>query len=900
MIAQVRSLERSFAAGELAPELYGRLDLSRYQTGLAVARNVFVTPHGPAYNRAGFGYLIETKDSTKQSVLLPFSFNDDQTYILEFGDQYIRFHTNGATLLEASQSITAVTAANPGVVTKVAHGYTNGQWLYLSGVTGMTLLNNRYIKVANATANTFELTSIHGGGNINTTAYGAFTAGNMARVYEITSPYLEADLFELHIAQSADVLTIAHNNYAQRELSRLAAASWTLAEIAFTEGPFQDVNDDKRRYVWTLDRNGVLPPVLTNTDGAIGDITMYSDDDIFESEDVGRLVYVKEGPEGPKSFAWAAATAEAVDSYKRAGEHSYHCVIAGTTGTSPPVHTEGARYDGTVMWRYMDSGYGVAKITSYVNAREVKATVQLRLPRGLTGGYLNVGLTGHTATTTWTLSGTGSQTRFAIPAAAIPNSYHYLVTVGGVRQIPYEEFIIDATGDWIDFHVAPALGVNNIVVREFFTARVSTLFGLGAWGAEPGYPAAVSYFGGRIGYAGSAEEPTDIWLSRANKYKNFGNTPLLADDEAINVTVADRKVNKIRDLVALKHLVALTSSRAWHLAGDQDNVLTPSTTAEPGSDVGISTVQSEVVGSHALFVGSSGNKLYKLRYGQGADGTVGYVTDEMSILAEHLLRQKTITDIAFQQKPYPILWCVRSDGQLLGFTYSPEQEVVGWHHHDTAGFFESVAVVNEGTEDVLYAVVRRTINGRTVRYIERMGSRLFVTLADCFFVDAGLSYNGALTATVSGAHHLVGQSVSVLADGGAQAPRVVSADGQVTLDTPAAKVHLGLSYTADFSTLPLVRMQAQAAGQGSLKNPGKVYLRLLESSSFQVGPDENSLIEIPPRTSETYGAPPAVISELVEVPIQGTWTQDGRVFARQSQPLPMTICSIVIEGAIGG
>ena len=108
--------------------------------------------------------------------------------------------------------------------------------MYLSGIVGMTQLNGRYVKVANvnAGANTFELTDIHGGANINTTGYTTYTSGGTAaRVYTLASPYAEADLFDIHFVQSADVLTIVHPSYEPRELRRLGAASWQLSTITF-------------------------------------------------------------------------------------------------------------------------------------------------------------------------------------------------------------------------------------------------------------------------------------------------------------------------------------------------------------------------------------------------------------------------------------------------------------------------------------------------------------------------------------------------------------------------------------------------------------------------------------------------------------------------------------------
>jgi len=187
---------RSFAAGEIAEELYGRVDLAKRQTGLGLSKNFWVLPHGPAQNCPGFKYVLDVKDSTNKVRLVGFAFSDTQTMVLEFGAGWIRFHTAGGTVLEPTTAITGITQANPGVVTDVAHGYANGQTVQLAAIGGMTQLNGRFVKVAGVAANTFQLQDLNGV-NINTTGYGAYTAGGTAaRVYEIVSPYAAADLFD--------------------------------------------------------------------------------------------------------------------------------------------------------------------------------------------------------------------------------------------------------------------------------------------------------------------------------------------------------------------------------------------------------------------------------------------------------------------------------------------------------------------------------------------------------------------------------------------------------------------------------------------------------------------------------------------------------------------------------
>ena len=110
-MADNAKLFRSFAGGVIAPEMYGRLDLDKFQTGLAQAENFIVLPHGPATNRPGLLYTNEARDSTRRVRVIRFAFNRQQTACVELGHNYIRFHTNNATILEASAAIGAISQA---------------------------------------------------------------------------------------------------------------------------------------------------------------------------------------------------------------------------------------------------------------------------------------------------------------------------------------------------------------------------------------------------------------------------------------------------------------------------------------------------------------------------------------------------------------------------------------------------------------------------------------------------------------------------------------------------------------------------------------------------------------------------------------------------------------------
>lgn len=761
----MKTLTRSFAGGEITPELFGRLDLAKFQIGLAKALNFEILPHGPANNRAGFEYVLETKFSAKHSVLLPFSFNTQQTFQLEFGDQYVRFHTLGGTLLEAAKVITGISAANPGKVTSVAHGFNNGEWVFLSGILGPVTLNARYAIVANKTVNDFDLTDL-AGNNINTTALPAYVAGGTtSRVFEVATPYLEAHLFDLHFVQSADVLTITHPTYQQRELRRLSATNWTLT--AFTMAPVQ-----------------AAPTVLVLTPSGAG------------AENNGYIV-----------------TAIATDGL----EESLASIAVSGNGVALAT----ASAFNTITW------------TNAANA--VRYNVYKR-KNGLYG-YIGQALTG--------------------------------VVVG-----------------FKDDNITPDMSRTPPEGADPFVGAGN-------------FPAAVSYYEQRRLFAGTDSKPQNIWMTRSATESNLTYSIPTRDDDSIAFRIAARQSNRIRHILPLADLILLTDGGAWRVTSVNSDAITPSSiSVKPQSTIGASNVQPVIANDAILYAQARGGRLREMRINSNLTVSTVYTSVDASILAPHLVDGYTITSMCFSATPNTQWWGTRSDGLLLGLTYVPEHEVLAWHQHDTQGLFESVCATAEGNEDAVYAIIQRTIKGRTVRYVERKHSRQFTELNECFFVDAGLTYSGAAAMSITGLWHLEGATVSILVDGAEHPQRVVT-NGSVALDYEGSVVVIGLAYNSDLQTLPLA-LQAQAFGQGTQKNVNKVYMRLNKSSRVFVGPAFDKLTELKQRTSEPYGTPPALISDELPLDISPKWASSGEVCLRQSQPLPVTLVSLTLDVALGG
>jgi len=939
--------QRSFAGGEIAPSLYARVDVVKYATGLRTCRNFFVMRHGGVSNRPGTSFVGEVKDSTKTVKLLPFVFNSDQTYVLEFGNLYMRVIRNGAQVTETAQNITGITNANPAVVTYAgADNYANGDEVYISGIVGPigTYLNGRNFKVANvnAAANTFSLQYMDGTA-VNSTGFGAYTSGGtVAEVYTITTPYVEADLQDLQIAQSADVITIVHPNYAPRELSRTGHTSWTLSTITF-------------------EPNTARPAGVTATAGGAGSNTYrYKvtaiDSETFE-ESLGGLNTSSNNITAISQANPAVVTYAGADNFTN-GDTVYITGVVGMTQVNGKEFT-------------------VANVNTGANTFELQGINSTSYTAYSSGGTINrVSVT---------------LTSAAAPSASAPHVVSWTASSGIAEYNVYKE----SNGVYGFIGVASGTSFNDVGIDADTTDTPPAV--RNPFNATGDYPSTVTYIQQRRGFANTDNDTEKVWLSRSANFKNFTVSSPLQDDDAVTFTVAGRQVNEVRHMIDLGKLLIFTSGGEWVIDGDSAGIIRPGeVNPKAQSYYGANTLPPIIIGGNALYVQARGSIIRDLGFDLQTDG---YRGNDLTIFSAHLFDGYTIEDWAYQQIPHSIVWTVRSDGKLIGLTYVREHQLWAWHRHDFDGTVENVCCVPEGTEDALYLVIKRTINGATKRYIERLESRFVDTdaIEDSVFVDCSLSYDGrntaattmtmseynsggwlytstiTLTASVSyftsadvgneihltgsggdvirfeiteyvsgtvvrgkphktvpasmrsvaittwtravdevtGLWHIEGESVSVLGDGfvvanpnnDAYTVRTVT-NGTVTLDKPYGVIHIGLPITADIETLDIDTAQSETLADKK-KIVTKVTLFVETSRGGFIGgePPTNDdddplegLYELKVRNAEDYDNPVALATGTVDVNIESGWNSNGRVFIRQVDPLPLSVLAVVPSG----
>ena len=288
-MARVAAQLTNFTGGELSPRLDGRNDLTKYTSGCKTLENFIVYPHGAAARRPGTTFVAEVANSANKTRLIPFEFSTTQTYMLEFSNLKMRVYKDSGSVLEGDKTISAITKANPAVVTATSHGYENGDEVVITAVGGMTEVNGKRFLVAGKTTNTFQLTN-KDGVNINSSSFTTYTSGGVSnKVFEITTPYTTAQLFDLKFAQSADVMYITHPSHEVEKLSRTGHTAWTLTDVDFTKGPMQDANTT------TTTLNPGQSAVGTGIALVASAVTGINSGSGFLSTDVGRFVFLSGG-----------------------------------------------------------------------------------------------------------------------------------------------------------------------------------------------------------------------------------------------------------------------------------------------------------------------------------------------------------------------------------------------------------------------------------------------------------------------------------------------------------------------------------------------------------------------------------------------------------------------------
>lgn len=549
---------------------------------------------------------------------------------------------------------------------------------------------------------------------------------------------------------------------------------------------------------------------------------------------------------------------------------------------------------------------GFAKITSYTSATSVDADVQENAE-----GRSEL-MPSYTATTIAFYEGDPSATGLEHNDRITDTAGNFVtegfkvgqkVTISGASNSGNNKttgvLLVQVTADTILF--SPSVDLVNESASASITINgeleADDNFSLGAFSSTTGYPAAVTFFEQRLVFANTTAQPQTLFFSVGGSFEDFADG--IDADDALTYTIGSNQVNVIRYLTSSRVLIVGTSGGEFAVSasGAAEPLSPTNAQIKRQANYGSANIQPIQVGNVTMFVQRASRKVRELVYNFDSDS---YQAPDLTVLAEHIT-DSGITEMAFQQEPDNIVWCVLNDGRFVGMTYRREENVVGWHEHILGGSFgsgdavvESVAVIpGDLNEDNVYLVVKRTINGATARYIETFSNFDFGTdVQDAFFVDSGLTYSGSAATTISGLNHLEGESVSILANGSTHPNKTVSS-GSITLDRSATKAHIGLGFDSTLQTMRVDAGGTEGTAQGKIKRIHDVTLRLFRTVGIQVGSSESEIDRIPFRSSaDAMGSALSMFTGDKEVEFRGGFDNDGFIVVKQNQPLPTTVLAI--------
>jgi hypothetical protein len=665
---------------------------------------------------------------------------------------------------------------------------------------------------------------------------------------KIPTPYAADEIAELQFAQLNDRIYIAHPAHQPRVLSRHANNRWTLDLLELEFPPLRDEN---------ITGNNLTASAVTGSS-----INITSNFGIFTAAHVGSRWLIKHRRVKPYEVVSVTAAVD-VPSGPLMVLGSWSCAVAAGDGTNQWQMTATVeRSTDKVTWETIRTlSIDRQNQSALITGTELEPC-WLRVKKTFTDG------SGFPSNGNWKLE-------------AVDPDHYGLVEITGYSS---------------------GTSVTAKALFELGGLSSTPRYAEAAWSNHRGWPRAVCIHDQRLVFGGSAAQPQHVWASIIDDFGNFRTGA--NDDLGITLYNANQKSNAIQWLVSRGDLIIGTAGAEGPLERlDAAKSITP-TNVKFGrfTQIGSRHVQAIAAQDAVLFVSRNGRKVWELAFAFESDG---YKANDLTLLAEHIT-DEAITGIALQKNPETVLWCVTASGELLGLLYERNQEVAGWFRYLTAGAFESVAVVpGTGEADEVWVTVRRTIDGSTVRYLERFqpdrmrllkdaeGSAMLAQQALVCSADAAVIRSGAATDTVTGLTHLEGATVCLLADGAPQENKTVSG-GQITLDAPASTVIVGLPYTCTLSPTWFETGDPATVSKVAWKCISKVSVHLWRTLGCEIGTQGSDTWESLPFTPQGVAMDQALplFTGLKEARVSSSSEQQAAVIIRQTQPLPLNVLAL--------
>lgn len=455
----------------------------------------------------------------------------------------------------------------------------------------------------------------------------------------------------------------------------------------------------------------------------------------------------------------------------------------------------------------------------------------------------------------------------------------------------------------------------TVVDAEVLTAMGGTTatdtWSEGAWSTLRGWPSAVALYEGRLFWAGKDK----FWGSISDAFASF-DAEYEGDAAPIQRSIGAGPVDSINWLMPMQRLLAGTDGSEISCKSTSfDEPLTPTNfNAKEASTQGTAKIQAVKIDGSCIFVQASGFRVYEMGF---SVDVADYVPADLTAVVPEV-GKPGILGMAVQRQPDTRLHCWRSDGKVAVLVFDPGENVNCWILVETDGFVEDVCVLPSGgaEEDQVYYLVRRTVNGATVRLFEKwalesecVGGTLNMQ-ADSF---ATFTNSPAAASIPAGtASHLVGESVVVWVDGkcltdanGDIALFTVAADGGVAALTNGGTSYtattgiVGLAYTAKYKSTKLAYFSAQnSVALTQKKKVDRIGLVLADTHAkgIQYGPSFDILDDLPLMEAEAAVDQDSIWDsyDAEGFEFNGEWNTDSRVCLQANAPRPATVLGMVI------
>ena len=942
-------IQASFNSGEWSPNLFARVDIAKYRSGAALLNNFYVDYRGGASTRPGSKYILQAYKSNSIVRVIPFQASFNVGYALEFGQNYIRFYYQGSPILESTYNISAITRADPAVVTLTASpGWSIGDWIFITGAGGMSQIDGRYFSILNISSGTVTLGDLNGN-NLDSTAYTAYTSGGTAaRVYTLAVEYNAADLPTLKYTQATNEMILVHPNYPPALLTPTAPDNWSLTTITFGSTATHPTALNVDTTLGAGSTNYAY--VATSFDASGQESATGATANLLNVEDIRSVA-------GTNDITWNPV-ANAVGYNVYASSVSYFGVvpqgvnfgyIGSTTGTEfidsnispdfsqgPPVIQDPFNGAGVDYVAVTAQGLYTSVPTAITSGGTPTQTATLSVTLGLQAlPTITSGGTGYVVGDTInfgtgvvmrvaTIGGSGAVASWAVVG------FGYL-SAGSTPSNPLAQIATSGAGSGAT--ATCTWGVGSVVVLSAGFGYVSTptiVFSSGSATATAtlgataaGNPAVASFFQQRLVLAAPNGAPQTFFMSQPGSYFNFNISDPSKASDAITETLVSGVQQTIKSMVSsTSGMLVLTDKGSWLInGGSSGSAVSPTTiVANLQSSVGASDLHPIVANYSVLYGSSKGSSIRELAYNIYFNVFTG---TDISTIASHLFYGYTVIDWAWAEAPFFVVWAVRNDGVMLTLTFLKEQEFVGWTHQTTQGLYKSVCAVTEvttyaGIVDAIYTVAQRVVNGNTVQYIERIADRVFPNgLSSAWCVDAGIQYSGSGALSFSGAEHLAGMTVTGLATDNLGNVTVIPlftmpVSGLFALAAPGGgatnytTVTIGLGFSCYLQTLPID--VGQAPIQGKLKKIPDVTVRVKDTLGLSIGSSFSTVLPMKDLvqgnvSSMLTGQPSQIVSGLytgdARAYLDSTYTVPGQYAILQPYPYPATVLGVFPNLVLG-